>query len=87
MTIYFFNIIEGNEYISDLEGIDCSDLAAVQKAAIAGASGLIAEAVKKGEQDYRGRFEVADERGATVLSLAFACPITIKIIPPLAKES
>lgn len=44
MCIYFFNIVEGDEYIPDLEGIERSSLAAVQKMAIAGASGLIAEA-------------------------------------------
>lgn len=87
MGIYFFNIVEGDEYIPDPEGIERSSLAAVQKMAVDGASGLIAEAVKKGERNYRGRLQVTDEHGATVLTLAFACPIMIEAMPPLANEN
>ena len=48
MPVYFFHITEGDEFIPDLEGIELPHMAAIQKAAIAGASGLIAEAVKGG---------------------------------------
>jgi hypothetical protein len=43
--------------------------------------------VKKGERDYRGRFDVEDEYGEPVLTLTFACPIHIEATPPFAKGS
>ena len=46
-----------------------------------GASALIAEAVRKGKRDYRGRFDVEDEYGDEVLTLTFACPIQIEMTP------
>ena len=79
LAIYFFHITEGDEFIPDPEGIEQTDLAAVQKAAIDGASALIAEAVTKGERNYRGRFNVEDEHGEKVLTLTFACPIQIEM--------
>lgn len=80
VSVYFFHITEGNEFTPDTEGIEQRDLAAVRKAVIEGASGLIAEAVMKGERDYRGRFDVEDERGEKVLTLTFACAIQIDIL-------
>lgn len=79
MAIYFFHVTEGDEFIPDPEGIEQIDLAAVQKAAIEGVGALIAEAVTKGERNYRGRFDVEDEHGVKVLTLTFACPIQIEI--------
>lgn len=83
MPIYYFHITEGDEFIPDPEGIEKADLVAVQKAAVEGARGLIAEAVKKGIRDYQGRFDVKDEHGEQVLTLTFSCPIHIEVMPPL----
>lgn len=87
MSIYFFHITERDEFIPDPEGIEQPDLAAVEKAAVEGASALIAEAVKKGQRDYRGRFDVEDEHGEKVLTLTFACPIDIEATPHLSEGS
>lgn len=84
MSIYFFHITEGTEFFSDEEGIEQPDLAAVRKAAIEGASALIAEAVRNGERDYRGQLDVKDEHGEKVLTLTFACPVQIEVAPLLA---
>lgn len=81
LRIYFFHVTERDEYVPDREGIEQPDLAAVEKAAIEGASALIAEAVKKGIRDYQGRIEVDDERGEQVFALTFACPIQIEVVP------
>lgn len=86
MAIYFFHITEGDEFIPDPEGIEQPDLAAVHRAAIDGANALIAEAVTKGERNYRGRFNVTDERGEQVLTLTFACPVEMKVTPPLMES-
>jgi len=76
------HMTEGDEFIPDLEGIELPNIAAIQKAAIAGASGLIAEAVKQGRRDYSGRFDVEDEHGQKLLTLTFACPIHIELASP-----
>jgi hypothetical protein len=79
LPVYFFHLIEGDQVTPDSDGVEKSDLAAVQKEAIDAASELIAEAVRKGERDFHGRFEVEDERGARVLTLTFACPIGLEL--------
>ncbi len=87
MPTYFFHITERNEFNPDRVGLEHADLAAIEKAAIEGASALIGEAVKKGEHDYRGRFDVEDERGEKVLTLTFACSIEIEVTPPCDESS
>ncbi|MBD8548315.1 DUF6894 family protein [Sphingomonas sp. CFBP 8760] len=79
MPIYFFHIAEGDQVITDLEGIERPDIAAVQRTALESASGLIAEAVKNGNRNYQGRFDVEDEYGNPVLTLTFTCPIQIEM--------
>ena len=79
MPLYFLHITEGDEFIPDPEGIERHDLAAVQKAALDGVSDLIADAVKKGDRDYRGRLDVEDENGEKVLTLTYACPVQIEV--------
>ncbi len=61
MPLHFLHIREGGDFIPDLEGIERGDLAAVERATIESANALIAEEVKRGRRDYRGRFEVEDE--------------------------
>lgn len=79
MTIFFFHSTEGSEFVRDHEGVDLPDVAAAQSAAINCASALIAEAVSNGERDYRGRFDVENQRGEPVLTITFACPVQVSI--------
>ena len=83
MALYFLHITEGEEFIPDLEGIERHDFAAIRKAAIDGVNDLIADAVKNGDRDYRGRLDVEDEHGFKVLTLTFACPVQIEVTGPL----
>lgn len=82
MALFFFNITEGDNAIPDPEGIECSSMEAVQTAAFQGLSGLISEAVYKGERGYKGQVEVKDEYGAKVLTLVVSCPITVHVADP-----
>lgn len=79
VPIYFLHLTEGDEYTPDPEGIERRDIAAVQKAAIEAASDLIADAAKKGDYDYRGRLDVEDAHGSSVLTLTFACSVQIEV--------
>lgn len=58
----FLHVTEGEELTPDLEGVDRADACAAQKAAIDGVSELIAEAVKMGERNYKGRIDAEDEQ-------------------------
>lgn len=82
MPVYFVHLTEGDEFTPDREGIVRPDLAAVRQAAVEGASGLIAEAVRRGERDYRGRLDVEDEQRRKVLTVTFACPVQVDVTPP-----
>ncbi|MBD8549009.1 DUF6894 family protein [Sphingomonas sp. CFBP 8760] len=82
MPIYFFHITEGDQVVTDLEGTERPDIAAVQKTAIESAGGLITEAVRNGVRNYQGRFDVEDEHGNPVLTLTFACPIQMEVRLP-----
>ena len=82
MPRYFLNVTEGADFIPDQEGVERDDFAAVQREAIQGVSDLIAEAVKSGNHDYEGRLDVQNERGETVLTVTFACPVQMQITAP-----
>jgi hypothetical protein len=87
MPMYFFHIREGEEVIPDLEGAELPDIAAARKAAIGGASALMAEAVIRDERNYQGRLDVEDGQGQRVLTVTFACPIQIDMEPCLSDRS
>ena len=77
MPAYFFHVTDAAGSSVDEEGLELRDLAAARRCALDSAGDLVAEAVKSGERDYEGRIDVADDRGATVLTIAFACPVRI----------
>lgn len=82
MPIFFLHVTEGEEFTPDLEGVDRADACAAQKAAIDGVSELIAEAVKMGERNYKGRIDAQDEQGTVLFTLTFASLIHIELISP-----
>jgi hypothetical protein len=78
--VYFFHLTEGDHSTRDPEGSDLPNMTAVEKVAVEGVRSLMAEAVTKGERDYRGSLDVEDQNGATVMSVRFACPIEIDAV-------
>lgn len=75
--VFYFHLTEGTQVIPDLEGADLPDFTAAQALALRSIAELVAEAVVRGERDYRGTIQVEDGQGAEVLTFAFACPIQI----------
>jgi uncharacterized protein DUF6894 len=76
MPRYFFNIHTSDALIPDLEGSEFSGAAAALEEARKDARLMIAERIRNGE-DIDGRvFEITDEKGAVVATLAFRDAIT-----------
>lgn len=86
MPLYFFHCTERGRSIPDLEGVELQDLAAAERAAIEGASSIVAEAVKGGDRHYQGRFDVQDEMGDVVLTMTLSCPVNIEIVRPETRD-
>lgn len=77
MPRFYFHVFD--EVVAlDVEGVDLPDLAAAQKVALDGARELICDQVRKGHLNLGHRVEVTDERGETVLKIAFRDVFTIE---------
>lgn len=66
MPRFFFDISNGNGFISDEEGVDLQDQAAALQMATDSIRSIIAEEARKGVIDLDGHIEVRD--GADVLA-------------------
>ena len=86
MPLYFFHVTDGDEFCPDPEGVERADHAAAEKEALDAVSGLIADAVKRGERNYQGQLDVRDEHGERVLALTFSCPIYIEVITSMVGD-
>ena len=71
MNRYFFHIHECGELFTDLEGIELPDRSAVYREAVAGARGIMAGEVARGQLCLSCRIEVVDEEQRPVLTLPF----------------
>jgi hypothetical protein len=80
MPIYFLHLTEEQQVIADTEGIQLPDVAAVEQAAIRSARDLIAEAVRMGDRNYKGRLDAKNEHGTQVLTLRFDCTVQIDVV-------
>ena len=63
---------------NDGEGSDLPDLAAARVQAIAGIRDFIAHEAMKGELDFRGHVNIADDKQATLATIPFVDAFTIK---------
>jgi hypothetical protein len=77
MTRYYFHIHDRAGQLRDEEGCELRDLEAVRERAIHDARSLMAADVEAGRLDLTDYVEVADDRGAVVLTLPFAEAVLI----------
>jgi hypothetical protein len=78
MPCYHFNVQNGTGFVEDEEGRDLPDLDAVRSEALTGIRSILAEDVRRGFLDLRGRIEIVDEAGARVLIVPFADAVDVK---------
>lgn len=71
MPRFFFHIHDWMGFTEDEEGVELADLGTAGDRAVAGARSIISDEVLEGRLDLRGRIDVADERGAVLLTVPF----------------
>ncbi len=72
MPRYYFHIRKGEVLVEDPEGTEVSETEALEDEAVEAARDLLAEGDLQGLDRREWVFEVADESGATVLTLPFS---------------
>jgi hypothetical protein len=71
MPMFYFNILRGNQRIQDTEGADLPDVEVAREEAVTAAREVVANAVRKGEAATECSFEITDDKGRLLLSVAF----------------
>ena len=71
MPLFYFHMQDGTE-ITDSEGTELADVAAVRDYAVDCARSLLREDVSRGEFNIHWRFEIIDETGTPVMMFPFA---------------
>lgn len=79
MTLYHFDLRDGDEIVPDEEGLELHDLVAVQEEAARALAGLSWDAVRnfKGSQSHKMSIEVRDNLGP-VMQVCFTFEIVRK---------
>jgi len=72
MPLFYFHIQTGDLLAKDSEGVPLADLAAVREEALEAARGILAEAIRSGDDWVDKAFVVTDEQGHRLLTM----PIT-----------
>jgi hypothetical protein len=79
MPLFFFHVHHDGSEVRDPEGELRPNLDAAREEAVHVARDLAAELIGNGDWlDLRGRIEIADEDGKTLLSVVFRDALTIK---------
>jgi hypothetical protein len=77
MPLYYFHLYDGGEWVSDAEGIELADSAAVEAAALSQARDMMAGDIREGRIDLDVRIVIDDATGARAHMLRFADALTI----------
>ena len=71
MPIFYLHLHNGTGDITDLEGSELPGVDDARRLAILGIRSIVAEEAKAGRIDLRGRIDIADEGGATIMTVDF----------------
>jgi hypothetical protein len=85
MPHYFFHVCNSGGYLRDDEGQDLPNAEAAKVRAMESIRSIVSEEVKEGLADLRGRLEVTDAGGTTLLTMPFAEAIEVRTGPPLGE--
>jgi hypothetical protein len=78
MPHFHLNLHNTHVDAPDEQGADFTDVADAREHAVTGIRDFLSHEAKAGVLDLRGRIDIADDRGAIVLSVPFAEALTIK---------
>ena len=82
MPRYYFHVRNSSGHLGDAEGEELPTIEAARSVAIAAIRSIISDESKTGKVDLRGRIEVTDEDGATLLLVPFSDAIEVRTGPP-----
>jgi len=82
MPLFFFDLVNRVGLVRDDEGREVADLEGARALALSSARSILAEDAVGGVIDLRGRIDVRDEAGQSVLSLDFEEAVEILYGPP-----
>ena len=68
---FFLHMRDGDEFIEDLEGIECGDLAMAHAEAVQGVREILAERLRQGKVIDGQKIEIHDESGHVLESFLF----------------
>lgn len=82
MTVYYFHLWHGEQFIEDLEGVACVSLEAARRRAIDGARDILAGEIRNGRIDLNQRLDLFDRDGRLCLTIPFW--EAVEVISPAA---
>jgi hypothetical protein len=77
MPLYYFHLYDGGEWVSDAEGIELADRAAIEAVALSQARDVMAGDIREGRIDLNLRIVIDDAAGERAHMLCFADALTI----------
>lgn len=82
MPRYFFDVSNGQGFVSDEEGVDLQDQAAALHMAMDSIRSILAEEVRKGMIDLDGYIEVRDDSARALARITFPEAFTVRLPAP-----
>jgi hypothetical protein len=77
MPSYHLHLTNAHIAAEDEHGVEAADLGAARCCALEGIRDFLAEEVKQGRLDLRGRVDIADGTGSVLMTVAFAEAVQI----------
>lgn len=77
MPQFYFHTSNSHGVAKDTEGQSLPDVNAARREAVRGIREILSEEIKDGQINVRGRIDVADEDGKTVLTVGFQETFTV----------
>ncbi|MEO5938371.1 MAG: hypothetical protein ABIQ43_05110 [Sphingomonas sp.] len=77
MPQFHLNLSNSTVSADDEKGVVVADLGEARDRAIAGIRGFLSHEVAKGTLDLRGRIDITDDRGASVMIVPFSDAVTV----------
>jgi len=68
---FYFDVLDGDQVMQDLDGIDFADCEVALSEAVAGARDLVAEGIMRNEDVSGQVFRIRDGNGETVATVPF----------------
>lgn len=86
MPKFYFDMVNSRGFLRDPEGQDCADADEARESALVSIRSILAEEVRAGRMDLRGRIEIRSDESAG-FSIAFDDAVDVLTGPPPGEEA